>query len=465
LAYFGLPRIDSTEKDSMRDLILSGGPWSEQEQLDIFDYCESDVVALEKLLPKMAPHIDTSRSLIRGRYMKAVAHIEFNGIPIDTERLELFRDNWEDIQDELISEVDVDYGVFEGRTFKKGLFADYLIKHDIPWPQLVSGSLDLTDDTFKEMSRSYPVIIPLRELRTSLSKMRLNKLSVGSDGRNRCLLSPFSSKTSRNQPSNSKFIFGPSKWLRGLIKPKRAQGLAYIDWSQQEFGIAAALSGDTLMKKAYESGDPYLAFAKQAGAVPEEATKKSHASERELFKACVLALQYGMGEESLAVRIREVPSKARELIRLHKETYKVFWKWSDASLDFAMLTSKLYTVFGWTVHVGENNNPRSLRIFLMQANRAEMLRLACILTTEKGIKACAPVHDAILIEAPLQDLDSAISDTQDAMSEASSIILGGFKLNTDSEIVRYPERYADEGGQSMWDRVNRILAERGCHEP
>jgi hypothetical protein len=31
--------------------------------------------------------------------------------------------------------------------------------------------------------------------------------------------------------------------------------------------------------------------------------------------------------------------------------------------------------------------------------------------------------------------------------------------------VRYPERYADEGGQSMWDRVNRILAERGCHEP
>jgi hypothetical protein len=58
------------------------------------------------------------------------------------------------------------------------------------------------------------------------------------------------------------FIFGPSVWLRGLIKPPPGYGIAYIDWAQQEFGIAAALSGDPLMMDAYRSGDPYLAFAK-----------------------------------------------------------------------------------------------------------------------------------------------------------------------------------------------------------
>ena len=99
------------------------------------------------------------------------------------------------------------------------------------------------------------------------------------DGRNRCLLSAFRSRTGRNQPSNSKFIFGPSVWLRGLIKPPPGYGLAYIDWSQQEFGIAAALSGDPAMMDAYHSGDPYLAFAKQAGAVPAHATK-THASRK-----------------------------------------------------------------------------------------------------------------------------------------------------------------------------------------
>src|SRR5665647_1021464 len=33
-----------------------------------------------------------------------------------------------------------------------------------------------------------------------------------------------------------------SAWLRGLIQPPPGCGIAYIDWSQQEFGIAAALS-------------------------------------------------------------------------------------------------------------------------------------------------------------------------------------------------------------------------------
>ena len=58
------------------------------------------------------------------------------------------------------------------------------------------------------------------------------------------------------------------------------------------------------MIAAYNSGDPYLAFAKQAGAVPEDATKESHAAERELFKTCVLGVQYGMGEETLGAANR-----------------------------------------------------------------------------------------------------------------------------------------------------------------
>ena len=97
----------------------------------------------------------------------------------------------------------------------------------------------------------------------------------------------------------------------------------------------------------------------------------------------------------------------------------------------------------------------------MQANGAEMLRLACIIATEKGIKVCAPVHDALLIEAPLQDLDLAISETKAAMAKASSIVLGGFELKTDTEIVKYPQRYMDERGVVMWNTVGRVLAEKG----
>ena len=96
----------------------------------------------------------------------------------------------------------------------------------------------------------------------------------------------------------------------------------------------------------------------------------------------------------------------------------------------------------------------------MQANGAEMLRLACCLATERGIEVCAPVHDAVLICAPLERLDADVARMQDAMREASRIVLDGFELGTDAKIVRYPDRYMDERGATMWERVMKLIHEQ-----
>ena len=95
----------------------------------------------------------------------------------------------------------------------------------------------------------------------------------------------------------------------------------------------------------------------------------------------------------------------------------------------------------------------------MQANGAEMLRLACILATESGVQVCAPVHDAILIEAPTADLDDAIGSASGAMAVASRIVLDGFELRTDVEVFRHPDRYMDPRGREMWDAVSRVLTQ------
>jgi DNA polymerase-1 len=375
--------------------------------------------------------------------------------------LELLRQNWAHIQDDLIADLDADYRVFDGRSFRADRWAAYLARNNIPWPLLESGRLDLQADTFRQMAKSYPVVSTMHELRHALSEMRLNDLAVGHDGRNRTLLSAFRSRTGRNQPSNTRSIFGPSVWLRGEIKPPPGYGVAYIDWSQQEFGIAAALSGDVNMQAAYRSGDPYLAFAKQAGAVPQDATKKTHESQRNLFKQCVLGVQYGMGAELLALRIAQPTVVARDLLRAHRETYRVFWRWSDAAVDVAMLTGSIHTTFGWHAHIGEESNPRFLRNFPMQANGAEMMRIACCLATERGIEVCAPVHDAILICAPLDRIEADIARTQACMVEASRIVLAGFELGSDARLIKHPDRYMDESrGRTMWDKVMALIYNR-----
>jgi DNA polymerase-1 len=243
--------------------------------------------------------------------MKAVSHMERTGVPIDTELHQRLIADWDTLKGDLVAAVDADFGVYECTTFKANRFADFLSARRIAWPKDTRGALRLDDDTFRDQVRRWPELQPLHELRATLSGLRLTGLEVGADGRNRCLLSPFRAVTGRNQPSNTKFIFGPARWMRGLIKPPEGYGLAYIDFSSQEIGIAAALSGDENMAEGYREGDAYLAFAKAAKLAPSNATKQSHQQIRERCKAIVLGINYGMGPDSMAAAAGITPAEAK----------------------------------------------------------------------------------------------------------------------------------------------------------
>ena len=86
-----------------------------------------------------------------------------------------------------------------------------------------------------------------------------------------------------------------------------------------------------------------------------------------------------------------------------------------------------------------------------------MLRLACCLATEGGIAVCAPIHDALLVEAPLDELAETVAATEEYMRLASSIVLGDFELRTEAKLVRYPDRYMDERGLQMWETIWEIV--------
>jgi DNA polymerase I len=457
LTWHGQSGRDAIEKQEMIQLILRGRPWSSQERKDILSYCESDVLGLRELLPIQLREISLPYALLRGRYALALGGVV--GTPIDVPLFTRLRANWEAIQDRLIAEINPDYGIYDGRTFKFDKFAEWLFRENIPWPVTETRRLCSDDDTFDDMSKAYPKVKPIRQLRQALSGMRLHELEIDLDGFNRPFLNPFGSRSSRNQPSNNKFIFGPGKWLRGLIKPSEGFGLSYIDWSGQEFGTAAALSQDENMVAAYLSGDPYLWFAKMGGLLPPDATKQTYPEERDLYKTAILAINYGMGRDSLALHINVPILFAQRILDLHHEVFAQYWCWSDRALDHAMLFGWQQTVFDWIYRLPPEPNPRSIRDFHMQSNGAELLRLAMCLGTENGIHVCAPVHDALLIRAPLDVLDNQVARMREYMSEASRIVLNGFELFTDSVEVRYPDRFYPKGGEAMWDRVMRLLQE------
>ncbi|MBL8025018.1 MAG: DNA polymerase I [Fibrobacteres bacterium] len=453
LEYYGKNGISSGEKKEMRDLILRGGPWTDCEKRQILEYCQSDVSALEILWGVMLPTLNIQQALLRGEFMKCVALMEHNGIPLDTPMLDKIVHHRETIVRDLIKAVDADYGVYQAGKFSSKLFAQYLCQHRIAWPKLPTGHLALDDDTFRDMSAIHPELEALHNLRNTLTQLRKNKLAVGIDGRNRTLLSPFKSITGRCQPSNSRFIFGMTSCYRHLIKPKPGTGIGCADYEQQEFLIAAVLSGDEPMRIAYESGDPYISFAQMAGGVPKGATKATHPEERSTYKTCALAVQFGQGEFGLAERTGLPMYEAVALLNKHRSTFKEFWRWSDAVEQRAALTGLLSTDFGWQCRWGAGFNPRSARNFPVQATGAEMLRLACIYAFEAGVKVLAPIHDAICFEYRIDEKEATIAKVKDAMSRASKAVLKGHEVCVDVKTVDYPNNFVPERGHEIWKLI------------
>jgi hypothetical protein len=463
---FGLPCMDDLFKSDMRALCRRGGPFDGEEAREILSYCEGDVNGLAALFGRMELHLQWPQALARGRYMAAAARVEARGVPLDSDLHRRLRERREAIRRELVNEAAARYGVYDDTSFDTDAFGRYLAAEGIPWPRTRTGKLVTREKVFEELTDEYPQLRPLYELRSAMNQLKDDGgLSVGDDGRNRASLRPFAASSGRNAPSTTKFVFGKSVAFRSLIRPDPGWALAYLDWEQQEFGVAAVLSGDGNMLAAYESGDPYLEFAKQAGAVPPAATKATHSEEREQFKTCLLGVNYSMGVKSLGRRLRRPPAYSRELLTLHRRVYKRYWRWVELVQDQAMLTSRQQTVFGWQVNVPQDPNWRSIRNFPCQANGAEMLRLAVCLATERGLRVVAPVHDAVMIEVPIDDIDIAVAGTRAAMDEASRAVLGGFTLRTEANVVRAPDRYRDRRGAKFWrllmgvlDRVERASA-------
>ena len=88
-----------------------------------------------------------------------------------------------------------------------------------------------------------------------------------------------------------------------------------------------------------------------------------------------------------------------------------------------------------------------------------MLRMTMIALEDAGIEVIAPVHDAVLIQAPIHKIHDIAEETKNIMRRVSGQMLGGFWLDVDTDIVSWPDRYVDPRGKRMWDELMGIL---GC---
>jgi DNA polymerase family A len=472
LAYFGLDPISARYKDDMRERILQGWPFAFEEREKILDYCLSDTEHLEGLLEKLLPQVELATALHWGEFAAVSAAMEHRGVPIDMDIFPQLADKraWAFVRDALVPKLDAQYGVYvkglDGEWhFNSAKFEECCVRLGIDWPRKEdNGKIDLRKKTWESMCKSWPVLDQLRQLRHTRDKMRRIKLAVGDDGRNRTVLWPFQSKTSRSQPKAAEWIFSPAAWLRSLIKPGPGRAIAYLDWSSMEFQIAGVLAGCQPMVDLYASGSPYIEFAKRFDEAPETATKQTHKSVHERYKVGCLGAQYQMQTETLAQRLGVSTFVANEMLSQHRGLFNRFWAWTEDWIAHALDQGSMRTPLGWTCRTGITElNARSIGNFPIQATGADIMRLACVWAHRRGINLCGSVHDALVIEAPVDRIEADVALTQEIMRRAARVVLGSTdprcELRTDATVVRYPDRYADSRGVQVWTDVLDLLTQ------
>ena len=123
----------------------------------------------------------------------------------------------------------------------------------------------------------------------------------------------------------------------------------------------------------------------------------------------------------------------------------------------AFLDNELFTEFGWPLHITADTRPTAVMNYPMQANGAEMMRTAAIVATKCGITICAPVHDAFLILAPLDRLETDAGIMRAIMTEAATDTCG-VEIRTDVSYTRHPDTYADVRGAQVWANITRLIS-------
>lgn len=227
--------------------------------------------------------------------------------------------------------------------------------------------------------------------------------AVGPDKRVRPYFNPFGSLTGRSQPGSKSFLFLKPAWMRALCEPNKGRAIGSVDYGSEEYLITALVSECDEMVDAYDSGDVYLAFAKDSGQVPENATKESHPEERQLAKGTVLALSYLQTAKGLAAKLTSDTGKvcteeqAEEYIRNFYEVYSALKEWQDnIQIQYAN-DGYLELPCGWTLW-GDNDNFRSVTNCPSQGRGGSILRKAVEFCEEKGLEVILTLHDAIYIE-------------------------------------------------------------------
>jgi len=237
--------------------------------------------------------------------------------------------------------------------------------------------------------------------------------------------------------------------LRTCFVPGDGNRLVVADYSQVELRIAAAIAGEERMIQAYEQGsDLHRQTASIVLGKPVEDISKE---DRQLAKAVNFGLLYGQSAKGLVVYaetsygVKLDIEQARQIRRKFFDEYKHLRKWhsqaeKDASSNCEVLSTKLGRK-RWLPTEGDVRWQRFTALLNapVQGGAADVIKTAIInlqAKLPKGAGLVSTVHDELIVEAPLKNVEAVKKLMEDVMIESAASLYPTVPFEVEAHICQ-----------------------------
>ena len=399
----------------------------------------------EKLLPLLKENgVEKLFYEIEMPLVPVLSRMEANGVKIDTENLKQISDEFaveiRKIEEQIYELAGMPFNIASPKQLGEILFEKLRI--DEKAKKTKTGQYATGEEVLQKLAHKHPIVNLILDYRslTKLKSTYLDALPALVNPKDGLIHTSFNQavtatgRLSSNNPNLQNIPVRTEKGreIRRAFVPRSEQyTLLAADYSQIELRIIAHLSQDPAMVADFNLGhDIHAATAAKVFHVPMEQVTKE---QRSRAKAVNFGIIYGMSAFGLAERMELSRSEAADIIKKYFEEYAGIKEYMNRSIALAKERGYAETILGRRRYLRDINGANSVvRGFAernainapIQGSSADMIKIAMIGIHQElerlkmQSKMILQVHDELVFDAHLDELDTLKSIVQDKMVHA-----------------------------------------------
>ncbi len=399
----------------------------------------------EKLMPLLKENgVEKLFYEIEMPLVPVLSRMEANGVKIDTENLQQISEEFgkeiRKIEEQIYEAAGTPFNIASPKQLGEILFEK--LKIDEKAKKTKTGQYATGEDVLQKLSHKHPIIQMILDYRsfTKLKSTYLDALPALVNPKDGLIHTSYNQavtatgRLSSNNPNLQNIPVRTEKGReirRAFVPRSETYTLLAADYSQIELRIIAHLSQDPAMVNDFNLGhDIHAATAAKVFHVPMEQVTKE---QRSRAKAVNFGIIYGMSAFGLAERMELSRSEAADIIKKYFEEYAGIKEYMNRSIALARERGYAETILGRRRYLRDINGANSVvRGFAernainapIQGSSADMIKIAMIGIHQElerlkmQSKMILQVHDELVFDAHLDELDTLKAIVQDKMVNA-----------------------------------------------